>query len=77
MSCRNAYPGVLQKVNEVTANFQALGPAADIDINNVAMRFALDVTGLVGFGKDYQTCKNFGDAATDDLFDVLRQCELA
>lgn len=56
--------------------FHQLGPEADIDINNVTMRFAMDVTGLVGFGKDYKTCRTFNDADTDDLFDILRKCEL-
>ena len=50
-----------------------LGPDADLDINNVTMRFAMDVTGLVGFAKDYETCSTFDDACTDDLFDILRK----
>lgn len=60
---------------EVTEGFLQAGPDTDIDINNVTMRFAMDVTGLVGFGKDYKTCHTFNDAGTDELFDILRQCK--
>lgn len=62
-------------MSEIMEGFQKIGPAAAIDINNVTMRFAMDVTGLVGFGKDYKTCSTFDDAHTDGLFDILRQCK--
>lgn len=63
-----------QKIHEVMDKLHELGPKTDIDINNITMRFAMDVTGLVGFGKDYKTCWSFDDAGTDKLFDILRQC---
>jgi hypothetical protein len=70
--CRNGFPGILKKSMQVAESFKRLGPEADIDINNVMMRFTMDVTGLVGFAKDYQTCVNIYDAKTDDFFEVLR-----
>ena len=36
------------------------------------MRFAMDITGVVGFAKDFETSKVLSDSATDGLFDVLR-----
>ena len=36
------------------------------------MRFAMDITGVVGFAKDFETSKVLSDSATEGLFDVLR-----
>lgn len=68
-----ALPGVLRKVSEINRKLYDLGPETAIDVNNVTMRFALDVTGLVGFAKDYMTCSTFDDARTDDLLEVLKK----
>jgi len=61
---------------QVVENFKQAGPQTDIDINNVMMRYTMDVTGLVGFAKDYQCCVHMDDAKTDDFFDVLRSGDL-
>ena len=36
------------------------------------MRYAMDITGVVGFAKDFETSKVLADTATDGLFEVLR-----
>lgn len=36
------------------------------------MRFAMDITGVVGFAKDFGTSRVLADTATDGLFEVLR-----
>lgn len=61
---------------QLVRNLQAAGSHIDIDINNVTMRYAMDVTGLVGFAKDFGTCKTFNDASTDEIFDLLREGKL-
>ena len=45
---------------------------ADVDINNVALRYAMDVTGMVCFGAAFGTAATFDDSHTNDLFAVLR-----
>jgi hypothetical protein len=50
----------------------AVGPRADVDMNNIFMRYAMDVTGLVGFGKDFRVTGSVDDHKTDELFEVLR-----
>lgn len=56
-------------------NLAKLGPDTDMDMNNLTMRYTMDITGLVGFSKDFATCHSFDDAQTDELFDILRSCE--
>ena len=70
--CRNGFPGVLQMAHQVVDHLKRLGPEAAVDINNITMRYSMDVTGLVGFAKDFGTCRTFDDAKTDELFDILR-----
>jgi cytochrome P450 len=43
----------------------------DVDVNNLALRYAMDVTGAVCFGVGFGTAA-FDDAHTNDLFAVLR-----
>lgn len=45
---------------------------ADVDVNNVALRYAMDVTGMVCFGAAFGTAATFDDSHTNDLFAVLR-----
>ena len=45
---------------------------ADVDVNNVALRYAMDVTGMVCFGAAFGTAAAFNDSHTNDLFAVLR-----
>lgn len=33
---------------------------------------AMDVTGVVGFAKDFGTCKTLDDSQTDDTFELLK-----
>ena len=52
-----------------------LPPGTELDMNNVTLRISLDVTGLVGFAKDFQTCDTFMDAGTDELFEIIKLSE--
>lgn len=72
MACRNGFPEVLKMALQLVENIKQLGPGTDFDVNNITMRYAMDVTGLVGFAKDFGTCRTFDDADTDELFDILR-----
>ena len=58
--------------HQVVDHLKQLGPETAVDINNITMRYSMDVTGLVGFAKDFGTCRTFDDAKTDELFDILR-----
>ena len=49
-----------------------LPSGTELDMNNVTLRISLDVTGLVGFAKDFQTCDTFMDAGTDELFEIIK-----
>ena len=42
-------------------------------MNNVTLRISLDVTGIVGFAKDFKTCSSFKDAGTDELFTIIQK----
>ena len=43
---RSGFPSILSKVLEVVGNLERLGPTADVDVNNITMRFAMDITGM-------------------------------
>ena len=60
----------------VIQNLKDKGPAADVDLNNITMRMAMDVTGLVGFNKDFGTCKILDDEETDETFEILKAGQL-
>jgi hypothetical protein len=55
----------------------AMPPGAEVDMNNVTLRISLDVTGLVGFGKDFKTCASFSDSGTDQLFTIIQKSEVS
>ena len=57
-------------------NMAGMPPGAELDMNNVTLRISLDVTGIVGFAKDFQTCRSFKDASTDELFTIIQKSEL-
>lgn len=68
---RRAMPSIHAILDTVVAS---LGRArgADVDVNNAALRYAMDVTGAVCFGTAFGTAAAFDDARTNDLFAVLR-----
>jgi len=66
------FPGIVALADRLAAALTAAGPTADVDVNNMYMRFAMDITGVVGFAKDFGTTASLADASTDSLFDVLR-----
>ena len=72
---RNGFSDVLRILDQVISNLRQLAPHDDVDINNVTLRYALDVTGLVGFAKDFGTARSFSDAGTDELFTIIQDCE--
>ncbi len=51
----------------------ALPSGTELDMNNVTLRIALDVTGMVGFAKDFRTCASFKDSGTDELFTIIQK----
>ena len=55
----------------------AMPPGAEVDMNNVTLRISLDVTGLVGFAKDFETCASFSDSGTDELFTIIQKGEVS
>ena len=73
--CRNGFPDVIKILTKVIDNMSKLPPGTELDMNNVTLRISLDVTGLVGFAKDFQTCDTFMDAGTDELFDIIKVSE--
>ena len=71
--CRRGFPDVIAILNKVIANMANMPPGTELDMNNVTLRIALDVTGLVGFAKDFQTCASFKDSGTDELFTIIQK----
>lgn len=70
--CRNGFPEVVRILDQVVGNLGALAPGEEVDVNNVTLRLALDITGLVGFAKDFGTTRSFSDSGTDELFFILQ-----
>ena len=72
---RNGFPDVIQTLAKVIRNMSQLPAGTQLDMNNITMRIALDITGLVGFAKDFETCNTFKDADTDELFNIVKISE--
>jgi fatty acid synthase len=66
------FPGIVSIADRLAASLTAAGPCTDVDVNNMFMRYAMDITGVVGFAKDFGTTGALVDAETDSLFDTLR-----
>lgn len=45
MPCRKGFPAVVRILDDTIANMAALAPGSELDINNVTMRLAMDITG--------------------------------
>ena len=45
--CRQAFPLVKQKADDLAASLKKLGPSAAVDMDDAGMRFTLDVVALV------------------------------
>jgi fatty acid synthase len=73
---RGGFPGVVALADRVGRGLAANGAEAPMDVNNVFMRYAMDITGVVGFGKDFGATAALAaaaaDPATDSLFECLR-----
>jgi len=74
---RNGFPGIIALADRVGRGLAAGGAESPIDMNNVFMRYAMDITGVVGFAKDFGATSSVGagpcaDPATDSLFECLR-----
>ena len=63
---------MIKILTKVIGNMNKLPSGTELDMNNVTLRISLDVTGLVGFAKDFQTCDTFMDAGTDELFEIIK-----
>lgn len=73
--CRDAFPAILKVLEQVISNVTAAGPGCEVDVNNLAMRFAMDVTGIFIFAKDFGTARSFNDSNTDELFVIMKHCK--
>lgn len=73
--CRDSFPAILRVLEQIVSNIADGGPGHEADLNNVAMRFAMDVTGIYIFAKDFGTVKSFNDGETDELFHIMKHCE--
>ena len=60
-------------LDRALGNMAGMAPGAELDMNNVTLRISLDVTGIVGFAKDFRTCASFKDAGTDELFTIIQK----
>ena len=50
-----------------------------VDVNNITLRISMDVTGIVGFAKDFRTTCSFHDEKTNATIENLksgRSCDL-
>ncbi len=47
-ACRNGFPDVVKILDQIVDNMLKLPPGEELDINNVTLRFAVDVTGKKG-----------------------------
>ena len=68
---RRAMPSIHAILDTVLEGL-ARTKGTDVDVNNVALRYAMDVTGMVCFGAAFGTAATFDDSHTNDLFAVLR-----
>ena len=66
---------MLKVLDKAVDNMMGMPPGAELDMNNVTLRISLDVTGIVGFAKDFRTCSSFKDAGTDELFTIIQKSE--
>ncbi len=71
---RDAFPAVLKVLEQIIGNLEDGGPGVEADLNNLMMRFAMDVTGIFIFAKDFGTARSFSDAGTDELFMIIKHC---
>ena len=73
---RNGFPGIVALADRMGRGLAGAGAGSPIDMNNVFMRYAMDITGVVGFAKDFRATASVGahcaDPATDSLFECLR-----
>ena len=64
-------------LDKAIGNMAGMPSGAELDMNNVTLRISLDVTGIVGFAKDFRTCASFKDAGTDELFTIIQKSKLS
>jgi fatty acid synthase len=73
---RNGFPGIISLADRMGRGLAGAGPKDAVDMNNVFMRYAMDITGVVGFAKDFRATAAVpgaaADPATDSLFECLR-----
>ena len=63
---------VVKIMDRVCVQMASNGEEQALDLNNVTLRISMDVTGIVGFNKDFQTTNNFHDAETDATIENLK-----
>lgn len=55
--CRHGFGSVVKFTEQITQLLRDKGPQAVVDVDNVAQRESLDVIGVVGFGKNFETTR--------------------
>lgn len=72
---RDVFPALLKVLEQIISNVAEGGPGREADLNNAMLRFAMDVTGIFIFAKDFGTAHSFDDSSTDELFTIMKHCE--
>ena len=72
---RHGMADVVKIMNRVCEQLSLLGEEEALDVNNVTLRISMDVTGIVGFNKDFKTTEDFHDIKTDATIENLKAGE--
>ena len=54
LPCRKGFPAALRILDDTVANMTALLSGSEVDINNISMRVAMDITGEAAFDGPYE-----------------------
>jgi hypothetical protein len=69
------FPAIATVLDQIIANLLRNGTGCEADLNNLMLRFAMDITGIFVFGKDFGTARTFDDGETNELFTIVKDCE--
>ena len=73
---RHGMGDVVKIMDRVCEQLSLLGGEEALDVNNVTLRISMDVTGIVGFNKDFKTTEDFHDIKTDATIENLKAGEV-
>ena len=69
---RHGMGDVVKIMDRVCDQMASNGEEKPLDLNNVTLRISMDVTGIVGFNKDFHTTTNLHDAETEATIENLK-----